>query len=59
MKYQVIEHAGVCQVCGEKSEYAILGKGDTLYPSIGRAICICKGCLDQDSEMDWDNMETE
>jgi hypothetical protein len=55
---EVIEHDGECQVCGQKGKYAILGKGDTLYPGIGRAICICKICLDQDAEMDWDKMET-
>ena len=55
---KVIEHAGECRVCGQKSEYAILGKGDTLYPGIGPAICICKSCLDQDAEMDWEKMET-
>ena len=57
-KKEVIEHDGMCQVCGRESEYAILGMGDTLHPYIGPAICICKACLEQDAEMDWNKMET-
>jgi hypothetical protein len=55
---KVVEHEGVCQVCGSAAEYAILGKGDTLYRDIGSAICICKRCLTQDADMAWDKMET-
>lgn len=57
-KKQLIEHDGECQVCGQISEYAILGKGDTLHGGIGQAICICKTCLIQDAEVDWDKMMT-
>ena len=58
IRKKVVEHEGFCQVCGSAAEYAILGKGDTLYRDIGSAICICKRCLTQDADMAWDKMET-